>query len=75
MRAQLADQADERARRIGSRIRAMRIDAGMTPTALAEKLGVSREAVTNLEVGKLQPQSELIEHGASRRSYKLPATH
>src|SRR6266849_1242241 len=45
-RAHLADRADERARRIGGRIRAMRIEAGLTPVALAEKVGVRREVVT-----------------------------
>jgi len=61
-RAHLADRADERARRIGGRIRAMRLEAGLTPVALAEKVGVSREVVTNLEAGKIEPESDLIEH-------------
>ena len=61
-RAHLADQAEERARRIGMRIRAMRLKAGLTPTALAEKIGVAREVVANLEAGKMEPQTDLIEH-------------
>jgi DNA-binding XRE family transcriptional regulator len=61
-RAHLADHADERARRIGGRIRAMRLEAGLTPEALSGKVGVSREVVANLEAGKIEPQSDLIEH-------------
>ena len=61
-RAHLADHADERARRIGGRIRAMRIEAGLTPAAFAENLGVPREVVTNLEAGKIEPSTDLIEH-------------
>jgi len=61
-RAHLAERADERARRIGERIRAMRLEAGLTPVALAEKVGVSREVVANLEAGKIEPQNDLIEH-------------
>ena len=50
------------ARRIGGRIRAMRLEAGLTPEVLAEKVGVSREVVANLEAGKIEPQDDLIEH-------------
>jgi DNA-binding XRE family transcriptional regulator len=61
-RAHLADRAAERARRIGGRLRAMRLAAGLTPVALAEKVGVPREVVVNLEAGKSEPQTDLIEH-------------
>jgi hypothetical protein len=37
-RAYLADRAEERARRIGGRIRALRLEAGLTPVVLAKKL-------------------------------------
>ena len=40
----------------------MRLEAGLTPVALAEKVGVSREVVANLEAGKVEPPSDLIEH-------------
>lgn len=60
-RAHLAERADERGRRIGGRIRALRLEAGLTPGALAEKVRVSREVVANLEAGKLEPHSDLIE--------------
>jgi DNA-binding XRE family transcriptional regulator len=63
-RAQLADRAAERARRIGSRIRAMRLEAGLTPAALAEKVGVPRGTIADLEAGKVEPRGELIEHVA-----------
>jgi len=58
----LADRAAERARRIGGRIRAMRREAGLTPAAPAEKVGVPRETVADLEAGETEPRSDLIEH-------------
>ena len=61
-RAHLAAHAARRARRIGACIRAMRIEAGLTPVALAAKVGVSRDVVANLEAGKVEPQTDLIEH-------------
>jgi DNA-binding XRE family transcriptional regulator len=61
-RAHLADRADERARRIGGRLRAMRLEAGLTPVALAAKVGVPREVIANLETGKIEPPTDLIEH-------------
>jgi len=39
----------------------MRLEAGLTPVALAEKVGVPREVVANLEAGKIEPQTDLIE--------------
>jgi DNA-binding XRE family transcriptional regulator len=60
-RAHLSDRANERARRIGERIRTWRREAGLTPTALAEKLGVPRQVVANLEAGKIEPPTDLIE--------------
>ena len=60
-RAHLAACANERARWLGRRIRAMRLEAGLTPVALAEKIGVPREVVINLEAGKIEAQTELIE--------------
>ena len=61
-RAHLADHAAERTRRIGASIRAMRIEAGLTPMTLAAKVGVTREVVAKLEAGKIEPQTDLIEH-------------
>jgi transcriptional regulator with XRE-family HTH domain len=58
----LEEEAVERARRIGGRIRAMRLEAGLTQAALAEKVGVPREVVANLEAGKIEPPTDLIEH-------------
>jgi len=60
-RAHLADRAVERARRIGKRTRALRLEAGLTAAALAEKAGIGHEAVANLEAGKIEPQIVLIE--------------
>jgi len=59
-RAYLADHAAERARRIGKRIGAMRRETGMSRVALAEKVGVGREVIANLEAGTMEPQSDLI---------------
>jgi DNA-binding XRE family transcriptional regulator len=61
-RAHLAERAHERARHIGGQIRAMRLEAGLTPAALAEKVGVSQEMIANLEAGKIEPQTDLIQH-------------
>ena len=61
-RAHLAELAHERARHIGGRLRAMRLEAGLTPAALAEKVGVSQEVIANLETGKIEPQTDLIQH-------------
>ncbi|HVS39042.1 MAG TPA: helix-turn-helix transcriptional regulator [Gemmataceae bacterium] len=71
-RAHLADRAAERARRIGGRIRAMRLEAGLTPTALAEKVGVPREVVAGLEAGKVEARSELMEQVAVALDRRLP---
>jgi DNA-binding XRE family transcriptional regulator len=60
-RAYLADRADERARRIGERIRTWRRESGLPPTTLAEKIGVPKEVVANLEAGKIEPPIDLIE--------------
>lgn len=63
-RSLLADRADERARRIGERIRTWRLEAGLTPATLAEKLGVPREVIANLEAGKIDPPTGLIKEVA-----------
>jgi DNA-binding XRE family transcriptional regulator len=59
-RAHLSDQAGARARRIGSRIRALRLEAGLTRVALAEKAGVMRDQISALEAGKVEPSIDLI---------------
>jgi DNA-binding XRE family transcriptional regulator len=60
-RAHLADRAADRARQIGGRIRALRLQAGLTPAALAAKIGVSRDVLADLEAGKIEPHNDLIE--------------
>ena len=42
-----------------------RLEAGLTPSALAEKVGVVSEVIANLEEGKIEPQTGLIELVAS----------
>jgi DNA-binding XRE family transcriptional regulator len=61
-RAHLAQRAQARARHIGGKIRAMRLDAGLTPAAVAEKVGVSQELIAKLEAGETEPQTDLIQH-------------
>jgi DNA-binding XRE family transcriptional regulator len=70
-RAHLARQAAKRARRIGSRIRAMRLSAGLTRAALGHKVDVPRETIAKLETGKIEPLTELIEHIASALGRRL----
>ena len=60
-RAHLAEVTHDRARRIGRRIHAMRLEAGLTPTALAGKVGISQDVIANLEAGKIKPQTDLIQ--------------
>jgi DNA-binding XRE family transcriptional regulator len=52
----------ERARRIGRRLRAMRLDAGLTPAAVAEKVGVSPGLIAGVEAGRVEASTDLIEH-------------
>jgi DNA-binding XRE family transcriptional regulator len=70
-RAHLAERAVERARRIGARIRALRREAGLTRVALAEKAGLPRGAVADLEAGKIDPSTDLIEPLASALGRRL----
>lgn len=44
---------------IGERIRNLRIQKGLTQVELAEKLGVSRQAVNNYETGDAKPSDDL----------------
>ncbi len=60
-RAHLADRAEERARQIGFCLRAMRVQAGLTMRELAEKVGVPRARIVELEAGKAEPQIELLD--------------
>lgn len=63
-RAFLADRAEERAQRIGERIQMLRREAGLSRAALAGKLGIPREAVANLEAGRINPSIDLLENVA-----------
>ena len=49
----------------------MRLEAGLTPAALAEKVGVPRETVADLEAGKIEPRSDLIERVAIAMGWRL----
>lgn len=44
---------------VGERIRNLRIKKGLTQAELAEKLGVSRQAVNNYETGDAKPGDDL----------------
>jgi DNA-binding XRE family transcriptional regulator len=70
-RAHLADRTAERARGIGARIRAMRLEASLTRAALARKIGVPRETIAKLESGIIGVQSDLLEHIALALGHHL----
>ena len=59
-RAHLTKQAGERARRIGARLRALRLKAGLTRPALANKAGVERGIIAKLEAGKMDGKLDLL---------------
>jgi DNA-binding XRE family transcriptional regulator len=61
-RAHLADLSAERARRIGSRIRTMRLEANLTRLQLAAKVGLPQGTVAGLETGKVEPTFDVIEY-------------
>jgi transcriptional regulator with XRE-family HTH domain len=42
----------------------MRLEAGLTLAAITEKVGVSQEVIANLETGKIEPQTDFIQHVA-----------
>ena len=63
--------AAERARRIGARVRAMRLETGLTPSALAEKVGMERELIANIEAGKIEPPIDLIDDIATALGRRL----
>ena len=57
----------------------MRLEAGLTPAALAEEVGMPRETVADLEAGQVAPPSDLIEHiavalGRRLRDFALSET-
>ena len=60
-RAHLSDWAETRARRLGGRIRKLRLAAGLSRTALAKKLGLRRVLIAHLETGKTEPLTEVLE--------------
>lgn len=70
-RAHLADVSAERARMIGTRIRAMRLEAGLTRSQLAAKMGVPAPTVAGLEAGKMEPTLDLLEHIAAALGRRL----
>ena len=63
-RAHLAGGADQRLRRLGQRIRSMRLEANLTRRELAGKLGISQDVLAKLETGKVDASTELLEHVA-----------
>jgi DNA-binding XRE family transcriptional regulator len=60
-RAHLTERAVERARHLGMRIRAMRLETGLTRAALAEKVELTREILADMEAGKIEPRIEQME--------------
>lgn len=70
-RAHLAGQAEKRLRRLGGRIRAMRLQAGLTRIVLAERIGISREELTAVENGKAEIGAERMTQIASALGKRL----
>jgi len=60
-RSFLRDQAVQRARRIGRRIRELRLQAGLTRIALATRVGVARTVIAQLETGAFDPPTDLLQ--------------
>lgn len=60
-RAHLTERAVERTRHLGMRIRSIRLENGMTRAALAEKVGLAREILADMEAGKMEPRIEQME--------------
>ncbi len=50
----------------------MRLETGRTPAAPAEKVGVPRQTVADLEAGKSEPRSDLIERVAVAQGRLTP---
>ncbi|MBI3821725.1 MAG: helix-turn-helix transcriptional regulator [Planctomycetes bacterium] len=61
-RAHLAVQAEERARRIGRRVKDMRLKAGLTRGKLAAMVGESPETLAQMETGHLDASVDMLEH-------------
>ena len=55
--------------RLGENLRKYRKQKGLTQDELAEKLYVTRQAVSNWENGKNQPDLEMIGEMTRRRSF------
>ncbi len=56
-----------------NKIPELRLKRKMTQQELGEKLGVTREAVCNWEIGKAQPRTELLPRLASVFRCKIDA--
>ena len=48
----MSDLADALARRVGERVRELRSDRGLTQLRLAERAGISRPSIANVEAGR-----------------------
>jgi DNA-binding XRE family transcriptional regulator len=59
-RRHLANQAAKSARRVGSRLRYLRQQSGLTQEAVARSAGLSRVTISRLENGALQPIYETL---------------
>jgi predicted transcriptional regulator len=49
----------------------MCLEAGLTPAALAERVGAPRQVVADLEAGKIEPWSDWIERVAAALGRRL----
>ncbi len=70
-RAHLTNKAAERAGRIGGRVKAMRLEVGQTRVTLAGKVGVPRQMIADLEAGKAEFDTDLLERIAAALGKRL----
>lgn len=54
------EHPDEADRRIGARVKALRVAAGLSLEALAARSGVSRAAISRIERGEASPTAQLL---------------
>jgi DNA-binding XRE family transcriptional regulator len=70
-RALWVHEAVERCRRLGRRIRELRLESGLTRSALAEMIKVPIDKIAKLEAGKLEPTGDLLKHIAKALGKRL----
>ena len=70
-RAFWVKRAAQRNRLLGSRIRQLRLESGLSRADLAEKISFSKGKLTQLEAGKIELSPELLKHIAGALGKRL----